>query len=290
MRFADRIKALFGIATLDDSVYDELADLLVEGDMGAAFAMETTDALKAACRKEGAKNPEDARKLLRGILSKYAITEKVRPVPGHFGVYLLLGVNGVGKTTSCAKLADWARREAGCSRIVLAAGDTFRAAAIDQIRIHGERLGVRVVSQKQGSDSAAVLWDAIDAAKAENADLVIADTAGRMHTRQDLLRELEKMDRIVAQRAEGAEYRRLLVLDATTGQNGLKQAETFNSAVKLDGVILTKYDSTAKGGMILSLAKQFGLPTLFVGTGEGYRDFAPFDPQAFLDDFLGSGS
>lgn len=288
MRFADRIKALFGIKTLDDSVFEELADLLVEGDLGAAFAMEVTESLKTACRKAGARTAEDARRELRTLLSPHAVAAAYAPQPGSLNVCLLLGVNGVGKTTSCAKLADWARRESGCEKVILAAGDTFRAAAVDQLKIHGQRLGVRVVAQGQGADSAAVLWDAIEAAGAEQADLVIADTAGRMHTRQDLLRELEKMDRIVAQKAARADYRRILVLDATTGQNGIRQAETFSAAVKLDGVILTKYDSTAKGGMILSLHRQFGLPTMFVGTGEGYRDFAPFDPRSFLDDFLGS--
>lgn len=288
MRFADRIKALFGIKTLDDEVFEDLTDLLVEGDLGAAFAVQITDELKAECRKRKASSPADARKILRGLLAPYAKSAAFAPHPDKLGVYLLLGVNGVGKTTSCAKLADYARREVGCETVILAAGDTFRAAAIDQLRIHGQRLGMRVVAQRQGSDSTAVLWDAIDAARADKADLVIADTAGRMHTRQDLVRELEKMDRIVAQKAQDAEYRKLLVLDATTGQNGLRQAETFNAAAPLDGVILTKYDSTAKGGMVLSLARQFNLPTMFVGTGETYRDFAPFDPEAFLDDFLGN--
>jgi fused signal recognition particle receptor len=287
MGFADRLKAFFRISVLDDAVFDDLADLLVEGDLGAAFAMSVAQELKQRCRKAGSRTPAEARDILKGILAPYARAFDASPEAGRLNVYLLLGVNGVGKTTSCAKLARWTARK-GFEKAILAAGDTFRAAAIDQLRIHGERLGVRVIAQKQGSDSGAVLWDAVDAARADGSSIVIADTAGRMHTRLDLIKELEKMDRIVAQRASDALYRRLLVLDATTGQNGLRQAETFNAAVKLDGVILTKYDSTARGGMVLGLAREFNLPTAFVGTGEGYGDFAPFDPATFLEDFVGS--
>ncbi|MDP3176402.1 MAG: signal recognition particle-docking protein FtsY, partial [Spirochaetaceae bacterium] len=185
-------------------------------------------------------------------------------------------------------LADFYRRSGQVSGVVLAAGDTFRAAAIDQLKVHGERLGLRVVAQKQGSDPGAVLWDAVDAARAEGADLVVADTAGRMHTRADLVRELAKMDKIVGTRAAGANYKRLLVIDSTTGQNGLRQAETFSSAVPIDGIVLTKHDSTAKGGMAIALAKEFGLPTAFLGTGEGYGDIEPFSLDRFLDSFVGT--
>jgi fused signal recognition particle receptor len=171
--------------------------------------------------------------------------------------------------------------------VVLAAGDTFRAAAIDQLRIHGERLGLRVVAQNPGSDPGAVLYDAIESAKAQGSDLVIADTAGRMHTRQDLIRELAKVDKIVATRADGANYKRLLVLDGTTGQNGLRQAESFLEAVRIDGVILTKTDSTAKGGLAIALSKDFGLPISYLGRGEGYDDLQAFETGPFLDDFLG---
>lgn len=202
-------------------------------------------------------------------------------------IVLVLGVNGVGKTTTCAKLADYYKREGLSSGVILAAGDTFRAAAIDQLKIHGERLGIRVVAQKPGSDPGAVLWDALDAARAEGAGLVLADTAGRMHTRADLVKELGKIDKIVAARAEGADYRRLLVIDSTTGQNGLKQAETFAQAVKIDGLVLTKHDSTARGGMSIRIAKELGLPTAFIGTGEGYRDIETFVLDRFLDEFIG---
>ncbi|MCE1196733.1 signal recognition particle-docking protein FtsY [bacterium] len=286
MNFADRLKAFFKRTALDEAVFEELTDLLVEGDIGAAFSYEIVDKLKDICKKEKISDLETARKTLKDILKAYTLRKEFSLDPNRLTVVLLLGVNGVGKTTSCAKLAVWAR-EQGAQNIVLAAGDTFRAAAVDQLKIHGERTGVRVVAQGQGADSAAVLWDSIEAAGANRPGLVIADTAGRMHTRQDLLKELEKMDRIISQRAPGAAYSKLLVLDSTTGQNGMRQAETFHEAVHLDGVILTKHDSTAKGGMVLSLARQYGLATLFVGTGEGYKDFAPFSAERFLDDFMG---
>lgn len=286
MSFADKIRALFKKSSLDESVYDDLADLLVEGDIGAAFAFEIVDRLKETCRKEKISDLDSARRALKEILRPYALRKSFVIEPGILNIVLLLGVNGVGKTTSCAKLASWARSK-GAENIILAAGDTFRAAAVNQLKIHGERTGVRVVAQHQGADAAAVLWDSIEAAGAGRPGLVIADTAGRMHTRQDLLKELEKMDRIITQRAPGAKYSKILVLDSTTGQNGMRQAETFHGAVSLDGVILSKHDSTAKGGMVLSLARDFGLATLFVGTGEGYADFAPFDPDRFLDEFIG---
>jgi len=205
----------------------------------------------------------------------------------RLNIVLLLGVNGVGKTTSCAKLAYWAQKNYGIASPILAACDTFRAAAIDQLKIHGERLGVRVVAQQHGSDPGAVLWDAIEAAKNSDNRLVIADTAGRMHTRTDLLKELEKLDRVVNQKAKDVNYKKLLVLDATTGQNAIRQAEVFHSAVKVDGVIMTKYDSASKGGMIITVSKEFALPTVFLGTGERYENLETFDIEHYLEDFIG---
>jgi fused signal recognition particle receptor len=290
MSFADRIRNLFRLGTADDSLFEDLADLLVEGDLGPALAYSSAEELKASCRAKRLTDPSAIKLELKAILAACGKEISLSPKPGALSVYLVLGVNGVGKTTTCAKLADYYRRQGGDGGVILAAGDTFRAAAIDQLKIHGERLGLRVVAQKPGSDPGAVIWDAIDAAKAEGAGLVLADTAGRMHTRADLVKELGKIDKIVAARAEGAEYRRLLVIDSTTGQNGLKQAETFAAAVKIDGLVLTKHDSSAKGGMALRLAKELGLPTAFVGTGEGYRDIEAFALGPFLDQFLGIGT
>jgi fused signal recognition particle receptor len=290
MRFAERFKALFGLGAATDELFDDLADLLVEGDLGATLSFAVAEELKVACRAKHIADDRAARVELKNVLARYGKEVRIEPKSGSLNVFLILGVNGVGKTTTCAKLADYYRRSGAAKGVVLAAADTFRAAAIDQLKIHGERLGLRVVAQKPGSDPGAVLWDAVDAAKSEGADLVIADTAGRMHTKGDLMRELGKMDKIVAARAAGAEYRRLLVIDSTTGQNGLRQAETFRSAVPLDGVVLTKHDSTAKGGMAIALAKELGLPTAFVGTGEFYGDIAPFVLDSFLDEFLGIGT
>jgi len=290
MSFADRLRSIFRAGKADDGLFEELADLLVEGDLGASLAFSISDELKAASKSKGITEPDAVKLELKSILGSYGKEARIVPRPGVLSIFLILGVNGVGKTTSCAKLAEYYRREAPASGIILAAGDTFRAAAIDQLKIHGDRLGLRVVAQKPGSDPGAVLWDAVEAAKADGAGLVLADTAGRMHTRADLLRELGKMDKIVAARAEGSDFRRLLVLDSTTGQNGFKQAETFSQAVKIDALVLSKHDSSAKGGMAIRLAKELQLPTAFVGTGEGYGDLAPFVLDAFLNEFLGIGT
>lgn len=287
MKFSERIKMLFRRNLLTDEVFEDLADLLIEGDIGASLAFELVEALKSSCRKEGISTTEDAKKKLKELLRHHIKTAKFELAPDRLNVVLMLGVNGVGKTTSCAKLASWVQKTRPGRPVVLAAGDTFRAAAIEQLKIHGERLGVRVVAQQHGADPGAVLWDAIDAARTGNAQLVIADTAGRMHTRADLLKELEKLDRVVKQKAGEVDYRKLLVLDATTGQNAMRQAEIFHGAVNVDGVVMTKYDSTSKGGMIVAVSRQFGLPTLFLGTGEKYENFVPFDPEAYLDDFVG---
>ncbi|PKL26688.1 MAG: signal recognition particle-docking protein FtsY [Spirochaetae bacterium HGW-Spirochaetae-3] len=290
MRFGDRIRKLLGMEVVGDEDWDDLADLLVEGDLGAAFADSVVEELKAECARTGVRTGDEARLALKGLLSAYARPVSIAPSLGGLNIVMLLGVNGVGKTTTSAKLAKYWMDNGASKKVVLAAGDTFRAAAIDQLRLHGERLGVRVVAQERGSDSGAVLFDAIESATAVGADLVIADTAGRMHTKQNLIKELEKMDKIVASKADTARYRRLLVVDATTGQNALRQAESFSAAVKIDGLVLTKYDSSARGGVALAIARQLGIPTAFVCDGERYEDIGPFDPDRYLDEFLGLGS
>ncbi len=287
-RFSDRIKALLGLGSSDE-FFENLEDLLIEGDVGARASMDAVNELKGMCRREGMNDEPRIRSALKTVLMKYGLETRVEPSDGGLDVILVLGVNGVGKTTTVAKLAYWYREQGHAEKIVLAAGDTFRAAAIDQLRIHGERLGMRVIAQQTGSDPGAVLYDAIEAAKSDGADLVLADTAGRMHTKQNLVRELEKIDRIVGARAEPSRYKKLLVVDGTTGQNALRQAETFGEAVKIDGLVLSKYDSTGKGGIVLSVAHELGLPTAFLGTGEGYGDLRAFNLNSFLDDFLGVG-
>ena len=287
MKFADRIRRLLGMETIQETDWDDLADLLVEGDLGAAFAESIVTELKAYCIRTGIHDGEGARKGMKPLLAAYARSTVIEPDPTVLNVILLLGVNGVGKTTTAAKLASFWSIGRGSPGTILAAGDTFRAAAIEQLKHHGQRLGLRVVAQERGSDPGAVLFDAIDAARSDGSRLVIADTAGRMHNKQNLMKELEKMDKIVSSKADSSQYRKLLVIDATTGQNALRQAEAFSEAVKIDGLILTKYDSSARGGIAIAIAREFGIPTAFVCDGERYEDIHLFDTDSYLDEFLG---
>ncbi|MDR3167716.1 MAG: signal recognition particle-docking protein FtsY [Treponema sp.] len=289
--FAGRIRDLFGVRrALSEEFFEDLADLLVEGDFGAAGAYKTVEQLRELCKKEKITEAEGARiqlvRLLEEILGA-AKSGRVAPAGGEkLRVILLLGVNGVGKTTTAAKLTEY-YRTGYQKRPILAAADTFRAAAIDQIKIHGERLGVRVVAHQHGGDPAAVVYDAVEAAAAGAGDLIIADTAGRMHTKSALVDELKKIDRVVESKAGGAAYIKWLVLDATTGRNALAQAETFSEAVAPEGVILTKFDSSAKGGVVFSLAQELRLPVVFLCDGERYGDIRPFDPHGYAQEFAG---
>jgi fused signal recognition particle receptor len=293
MKFAERIKNFFGIRkAVSDEFYEELADLLVEGDFGAAGAFSTVDALRDMCKKDKISDPEDVRKALTFILEQRLGLAAPPDTPytnegvkTGLAIILLLGVNGVGKTTSAAKLAGYYR--ALGKKPILAAADTFRAAAIDQLKIHGERLGIRVVAHKHGGDPAAVVYDAVEAAQAGGGDLIIADTAGRMHTKASLVEELKKIDRVVNSKAAGVPYYKWLVLDATTGRNALAQAEIFHNAVSLDGVILTKCDSSARGGIVFSLAEELRLGVVFTCNGEKYGDIQTFNAHEYAQNFAG---
>jgi fused signal recognition particle receptor len=288
--FADKIKKFFGKRqSLSEEVFEDLADLLVEGDFGARGAWALTEKLKEVCNKEKACDGEEARRILASLLTEILLkagTVKRNIEEGKLAVILLLGVNGVGKTTTAAKLAV-RYRTLEKRRPILAAADTFRAAAIDQLKIHGERLGVRVVAHQHGGDPAAVIYDAIEAANAGGGDVIIADTAGRMHTRSALVEELKKIDRVIESKASGCSYIKYLVLDATTGRNALAQAEIFKEAVAPDGIILAKYDSSARGGTVFSLAEDLELPVIFLCTGEKYGDISPFDPRRYAEEFIG---
>jgi fused signal recognition particle receptor len=287
--FADKLKSFFGNRdSLSEEVFDELTDLLVEGDFGAAAAYRLAEKLKEACRKH-AGDGEEVRKILADLLEEILLKAgslELSLGENKLTVFLLLGVNGVGKTTTAAKLAERFRRLEG-RKPILAAADTFRAAAIDQLKIHGERMGIRVVAHKQGGDPAAVIYDTLEAAQAGGGDLIIADTAGRMHTKAALMEELRKIDRVVESRAAECAYFKFLVLDATTGRNAIAQAEIFKEAVSVDGVILTKYDSGAKGGAVFSLAEELGLPVLFLCAGEKYEDISLFDARRYAEEFVG---
>ena len=291
MQFAERIKKFFSKNPgAPEEFFDDLTDLLVEGDFGAAAAYQTVEILRKRCGKEKAGSAEAISRILAELLEaelNKGGTAATDLPEGKLAVLLLLGVNGVGKTTTAAKLAAL-YRDRHNRKPILAAADTFRAAAIDQLKIHGERLGVRVVAHQHGGDPAAVVYDAVEAARSGGGDLIIADTAGRMHTKSALVEELRKIDRVVESRAAGSRYIKYLVLDATTGRNALAQAETFREAVSPEGVILTKYDSTAKGGAVFSLASELRLPVAYLCTGEQYGDIRVFDPRGYAKEFAGN--
>ncbi len=277
-----KLKALFSgfKKTLDQSFYEDLEDLLIEGDFGAKNAMMISDAVNE--RKP--KTEEEFLAIVRELLQDKISGVELKPSRDELSVYLVLGVNGVGKTTSIAKLADYYKKDG--YKVVLAAGDTFRAAAIDQLELHAERTGTRIVRQENGSDPGAVIYDAISSAQARGDNLILCDTAGRMHNKENLVKELQKIDKIIRNRIKPENYRKILVIDATTGQNSISQAQIFNDAVGLDALILTKYDSAAKAGALV----QVGIPVAFVGTGEHYQDIHVFDKEEFLSSLAGLGN
>lgn len=286
MSFAQKLKNLFKGNNIGDDFFEELTDTLIEGDVGAKTAYEITERLEAVSKKSHLKDENAVINELKKILLEYVKETDLKPENGKKNIWMVLGVNGVGKTTSVAKLAGFFKNF-GDKNVVLASCDTFRAAAIEQLNLHGERLGVRVVSHQNGSDPAAVVFDAATACFSKGSGLVIADTAGRLHNKENLVRELQKIDRICLEKASDGCYKRILTLDATTGQNALRQAEVFNEAVGIDAIILTKYDSTAKGGIAISIGKELGLPIAFVCDGEKYENIKRFSAEKYVNEFLG---
>ena len=287
-KFGEKIKSLFGGRKIDEAFFEELEDTLIEGDLGARLTEEISDKLREIAKKEGITEASELQSRMKDILSGYIQSYDAEPKKGELSVFMILGVNGVGKTTTIAKMSKYFTREG--YKVLLAAGDTFRAAAVDQLDIHAERLGMRIVKHQMGSDPGAVIYDAITSAAAQGDDLILADTAGRMHNKENLMRELKKMDKVIhARGVKDENYRKFLVIDATTGQNGVSQATLFNEAVKLDGIILTKYDSAAKGGALVQIGRMLSLPVVFVCVGEGYDDIRRFDKDEYLDSLLGLG-
>lgn len=285
--FAEKLKSIFGMhSAQDDAFYDDLTDALIEGDIGAKTAMEIVDELQKKCRELHISDARSITDELKKMLLAFVKTISFIPEDGKTNVFMVLGVNGVGKTTSVAKMAKWYAQKK--YQVIMAAADTFRAAAVDQIDMHGSRLGIRVVKHQMGSDPSAVVFDACDACTANNGGLVIADTAGRLHNKENLVNELKKIDRIATTKASPGCYKKILVVDATTGQNAVRQAEVFNEAVGIDAVVLTKYDSTAKGGAAISIGRELSIPVMFICTGEKYDDIAPFNPDKYVDEFLGN--
>ncbi|MBQ3671508.1 MAG: signal recognition particle-docking protein FtsY [Treponema sp.] len=283
--FAQKLKNLFGGKKLDSEFFDDLTDALVEGDIGAKMAYEITGELEDLCREKKLHEEAEMKAELKKMLLSYVQPVSLVPEKGKVNVFMLLGVNGVGKTTTAAKIANYFKG-AG-ENVILAASDTFRAAAEEQLEMHGQNLGIRVIAHQHGTDPSSVVFDAGEAAKAMGGAVVIADTAGRLHNKENLVRELQKIDRVASSKADSGCYKKLLVIDSTTGQNAVRQAEVFSQSIGVDGIVLTKYDSTAKGGMAFTIGKELGIPVCFVCTGEKYGDISLFNRETYVDEFLG---
>lgn len=288
--FFSRLGGLFERPDFDDALWDELEEILIGSDAGLSTTTVILDAVRGRVKGEGVKQSNRVREILREELA--AILHAPRETPPAWAradappmlIILVVGVNGAGKTTSIAKMAHAFKRDG--ATIVLGAADTFRAAATDQLKVWGERIGVRVVAHQPGADPGAVVFDTLAAAESSNADVVIVDTAGRLHTKANLMEELKKINRIIQRNHAEGPHETLLVLDATTGQNGLMQAKTFAEAVGVTGIVLAKLDGTAKGGIAFAIAHELGIPVRFIGTGEKMDDLAPFDPEDFVDSLL----
>ena len=283
-----QIGSLFQENEVSDELWEELEEALIVADVGMDTTVELVESTRDRVQQEGVKRSQDAYLILKQEMVKLLQADEPLQIeePRILTVVLVVGVNGSGKTTTIGKLA--LRYKERGKRVVLAAGDTFRAAAIDQLQIWGERAGVEVIAQAPGSDPAAVLFDAMRASQeSRKADLLITDTAGRLQNKFNLMQELEKMSRVAAKQVHRAPHEILLVLDASTGQNAILQAKGFKEASGVTGIILTKLDSTAKGGAVLNIKKQLGIPVRFVGTGEKLHDLAEFDPVAFVEGLLG---
>ena len=267
---------------VNEALWQELEELLIQADVGVETTVALIERLRERVDKEGLREARAIREMLKGDL-KGVVTFREGPRYREDGLWVILvvGVNGSGKTTSIAKLARY-HHDRG-QRVLLAAADTFRAAAIDQLEIWGRRLGVDVVAHQPGGDPGAVVYDAIEAGRARDADLLIIDTAGRLHTKYNLMEELKKLRRVAAGRIPEAPQEVILVLDATTGQNGLTQANYFQEAVEVTGVFVAKLDGTAKGGIVFAIAKELGIPIQYVGTGERLEDLAEFDAEEFVE-------
>ena len=267
--------------TIDEEFYEELEDSLIMADLGAAVAHDAVKKLRDIVYQKSIQSGEGVKQALREILiEKLNVGDTALDLSTKPSVVLVIGVNGVGKTTSIGKLAKQLKSQG--KKVLLCAGDTFRAAAADQLEIWSQRAGVDIVRQNEGADPGAVLFDALQAAKARGTDVVLCDTAGRLHNKQNLMNELAKLRKIIDRECPDSSCETLLVLDATTGQNGLIQARTFKETAGLTGIILTKLDGTAKGGIVIAIAQELGVPVKFVGVGEGIDDLKPFDPAEFV--------
>ena len=287
MGFFDKLKKITSnlfssFSEADEEFFEELEETLILADLGMDTAVEAVEKLRKRVKKEGLRGQDEVREALREILmEEMTVSDAALDLSTSPSVVLFIGVNGVGKTTSIGKLGNQLKKEG--KRVLFCAGDTFRAAAADQLQIWAERAGCEIIRQHEGADPGAVLFDALQAAKARNVDVVLCDTAGRLHNKANLMAELAKLSKIIDRECPGAARETLLVLDATTGQNGLIQARQFKETAGLTGIVLTKLDGTAKGGIVVAIAKELGVPVKFAGVGEGIEDLRPFDTRSYVE-------
>ncbi len=280
---SNALSGLFSKNKIGNDFYDGLEEILIGADVSVTTAEEIVDEIRAEAKHDKIKDKQFVADLLKDVLEE-KLTEAEMPEIKYPAIIMLVGVNGVGKTTTVGKLANYFLSKG--KTVTVAAADTFRAAAADQLTVWAERAKVRIVKHEEGSDPSAVVFDALTSAKAKGTDVVIIDTAGRLHVKAHLMEELKKMSRVVARECPSANFYKLLILDATTGNNALTQADIFNEAVDLDGVVLTKLDSSAKGGFVISLCSELQIPVVFAGVGEKIEDLELFDPEEFVDAIL----
>jgi len=281
-KFTERLQEIFSFSKVDDEFLEELETEFIQNDLGLSLTNEILNEIK----KRKISDPEELRDFLLDFLLKLFenLDLKLSLDSDKLNIVVFLGVNGTGKTSAVGKMAYYLKNNGYFP--IIAAADTFRAAAIDQIKVWGERVGVDVIAQKEGADPASVVYNAIEASLARDKNVLLVDTAGRMHTKSNLLEELKKIERVIEKTLGYSAKENLVVIDATLGQNVIKQVETFNNAVELTGVVLTKLDGTAKGGVILNVVKSFNIPVKFVSIGEDKDDLEPFDPKEFIESFL----
>ena len=280
---ARKIDSLLSHGEIDDDFYDELTDILISCDIGARLSMDIVDELRLRARKGKIRKAEDVKNELKNLLKEDF--SEVEPLDIQYpAIITIVGVNGVGKTTTIGKLSNYFKNEK--KDVTLVAGDTFRAAASNQLNEWAQRTKTRIIKHAEGADSAAVVYDGISSAKAKGTDVLLVDTAGRLHTKTNLMEELKKIDKVINREYPEAHRYTLIVLDATTGQNALNQINAFNEFVQIDGIILTKLDGTAKGGVVIAIQKDYQLPVAFIGVGEGVDDLEKFDYDDFVDNLF----
>jgi fused signal recognition particle receptor len=277
--FKEKIENVMYMGSFDDDFFDELEETLILSDLGAQTSVKITESLRAKIKETRSKSKEEVMGFLKEILVEMVQVETEKPqLPT---IMLIVGVNGVGKTTTIAKLSE--RYKKAGKKVVIAAADTFRAAAVEQLDEWARRVGVDIIKSTTGADPSSVIFDAIGAAKARKADILICDTAGRLHNKVNLMKELEKISRVINREGEGFSIHNLMVLDATTGQNAINQAKVFHDCVEIKGIVLTKLDGTAKGGIAISIIDEMQIPIEYVGIGEKSEDLIDFDPKKFVD-------